>query len=81
VSHKRPNIYLVGGDVSVDSEASVVTSSFSRSNSPAQSFEGAHRDRVCVCVFIGMDVYACVYERLCCTMFLKKKYIIVCISH
>jgi hypothetical protein len=71
----------VRGDVPVDNEVFMVTSSISKSNTLAQSFEGAHRDRVCVCVFIGMDVYACVYERLCCTMFLKKKYIIVCISH
>jgi hypothetical protein len=62
----------VGGDVPVDSEAPVVTSSISRFDPPAQSFEGAHRDRMCVCVHRGecMRVYvsACV-----CTVFLKKK--------
>jgi hypothetical protein len=46
---------LVGDDVPIDSKAPVVTSSISRSNSPAQSFRGAHRGRVgrvCVSVFI-----------------------------
>jgi hypothetical protein len=33
----------------------------------AQSFEGAHRSRVCVCVFIGVSVRACC-ERLRCTV-------------
>jgi hypothetical protein len=62
----------VGGDVPVDSEAPVVTSSISRLDPPAESFGGAHRGRECVRAFIGgecMHVYmsACV-----CTMFLKK---------
>jgi hypothetical protein len=51
--------FLVGGDVPKDSETSVVTLSISRSDSPAQSFGGAHRDRVCVRVFIGLSVYVC----------------------
>jgi hypothetical protein len=60
----------VGGDVSVDSEALVVTSSISRPDLPAQSFGGAHRGRVCVhrgeCIRVYMST--CV-----CTVFLKKK--------
>jgi hypothetical protein len=59
VSHKRRNIHSVGGDVPVDSEAPVVTSSISRSNPLAQSSGGAHRDRVCVCAFIEVSVCAC----------------------
>jgi hypothetical protein len=49
----------VGGDVPVNSEAPVVTSSISRHNPPAQSFEGARRGRVCVRAFIGVSVCAC----------------------
>jgi hypothetical protein len=36
----------------------LVTSGISRS-AGAQSFEGAHRDKVCVCVFIEVSVRAC----------------------
>jgi hypothetical protein len=50
----------VGGDVPVDSEASIVTSSISRPGPLAQSFEGSHRDRVCVRTFIEMSVYVCI---------------------
>jgi hypothetical protein len=51
----------VGGDVSVDSEANVVTSS---TQDPLDeiswtlSLEGAHRGMVCVHVFIRVSVYA-----------------------
>jgi hypothetical protein len=47
----------VGDDFPVESETTVVTSSISRSNSLARSFEGAHRGRVCMCAFIGVSVY------------------------
>jgi hypothetical protein len=45
--------------------ASVATSLISRL--PAQSFEGDHRDRVCVCarVFIEMSVHACMSACVC----------------
>jgi hypothetical protein len=49
----------VGDDVPVDSETLVVTSSISRLHLPTQSFEGAYRGGMCVCVFIGVSVYAC----------------------
>ena len=49
----------MGGDVPVDSEAPVVTSSISRPDPPAQYFGGAHRGRVCMCAFIGMSVCMC----------------------
>ena len=47
------------GEVSVDSEASVVTSSISRFAGPTQFFEGAHRGRVCVRAFIEVSVRSC----------------------
>jgi hypothetical protein len=57
-------------DVPVDDEAPVVTSRIFRS-AGAQSFGGAHRDRVCVPVIIGVSVRVCC-ERLRCTVFLNK---------
>jgi hypothetical protein len=49
---------VVSGDVPVDDETPVVTLGTSRSVG-AQSFIGAHRDRVYVRVFIGVSVCAC----------------------
>jgi hypothetical protein len=48
----------MGGDVFVDSEMHVVTSSILKSNPPAQFFEGAHRGSVFG--FIRVSVCACV---------------------
>jgi hypothetical protein len=64
-------ILSVGGDVSIDSETILVTDSVNLKIKPAQSFRGDHRDRVHVCVFIGVSARThmniCIY-----TMFLKK---------
>ena len=49
----------VVGDVSVDSEAPVVTSSISRFTGSTQSFGGAHRGRVCARAFIEVSVRSC----------------------
>jgi hypothetical protein len=63
----------VGGDVPIDSEAPVVTSSISRPDPPDPSFGGARKGRLCmrVCIHRGecihMYVSACI-----CTVFLKK---------
>jgi hypothetical protein len=56
----------VVNDVSVDDEASLVTSGISRS-AGAHSFGGAHRGRVCVRVFTEVSVRASC-ERLRCTV-------------
>ena len=48
-------ILSVVGDVPVDSEASVMTSSQSQ-DMPAQSSGGVHRGRVCLCAFIGVSM-------------------------
>jgi hypothetical protein len=61
----------VVSDVPVYDEAPVVTSRISRS-AGAQSFGGAHRGRVCVRIFIGVDMRACC-ERLHYTMSISKK--------
>jgi len=49
----------VVGDVSVDSEAHVVTSSISRFASPTWFFGDAHRSKVCVYIFIEVSVCSC----------------------
>jgi hypothetical protein len=61
-------VLLVIGDVPVDSEAPVVTSSV-----PAQSFGGAHRGRVC------LHMSDCAYVlRVCiCTCVIHKKKLII----
>ena len=51
------------GDVSVDSKASMVTSSISKFAGPTQFFGGAYSGRVCVRAFIGVSVRSCC-ERL-----------------
>jgi hypothetical protein len=62
----------VGGDVPIDSEALLVTDFVNLKIKPAQSFRGAHKGRVCVCVFIGVSAKMCMSICIC-TMFLKKK--------
>jgi hypothetical protein len=47
----------MGGDVPVDSEALLMTNFVNLKIKPAQSFRGAHRDRVCVLVFIGVSTH------------------------
>jgi hypothetical protein len=61
----------VGGDVPVDSETLLMTDFVNLKIKSAQSFGGAHRGSVCMCVFI--DVSAPTYMSICvCTVFLKK---------
>jgi hypothetical protein len=65
------NHFSVGCDVPVDSETFLVTDFMNLKIKLAQSFRGAHRGRVCVRVFIGVNVHTrmsiFVY-----TVFLKK---------
>jgi hypothetical protein len=66
-------ILSVGGDVPVDSETFLVTDFLNLKIKPAQSYEGAHRGRVCVHVFIGVSGHTCM--SICvCNLFLKKLY-------
>jgi hypothetical protein len=72
VLHLQLIILSVGGDVPVDSEALLVTNFVNLKIIPAESFECAHRGRVCVRVFIKVSVHA--YMSICvCTVFLKKR--------
>jgi hypothetical protein len=56
-------MFSVVGDVSIDSEAPVVTLSISRFADSTRFFGGAHKGRVCVRAFLGVSVRSC-YERL-----------------
>jgi hypothetical protein len=61
----------VGGDVPIDSETFLINDFMNLKIKSTQSFEGAHRGRMCIRVFIGMSVHTCM--NICvCTMFLKK---------
>jgi hypothetical protein len=61
----------VRDDVSVDSEILLMIDFVNLKIKPTQSFRGAHRDRVCVCV----HKYGCsyVYEYLCLYCVSKKR--------
>jgi hypothetical protein len=62
----------VRDDVPVDSETLLVTDFVNLKIKPAQSFEVAHRSRVCVRIFIAMSAHTCI--NICvCTIFLKKQ--------
>jgi hypothetical protein len=61
----------VGGDVPIDSETLLVTDLLNLKIKPIQSFEGAHRSKVCARVFIGVSAHTCM--NICvCPVFLKK---------
>jgi hypothetical protein len=60
----------VEGNVPVDSDALLVTDFVNLKIEPAQSFGGAHRDRLCVCVHSGECSY--VYKYLCLYCVSKK---------
>jgi hypothetical protein len=64
-------ILSVVDDVSIDSEALLVTDFINLNIKPAQFFRGAHRGRVCVCVFIRVSDRTCISIYIC-TIFLKK---------
>jgi hypothetical protein len=63
----------MGGDVPVDSETLLVTDFVNLKIKLVQSFGGAHRGRMCVCVFIGVSARTCMGICIC-TVFLKKTY-------
>jgi hypothetical protein len=60
----------VGGGVPVDSEALLVIDFVNLKIKLTQSFGGAHRGRVCVCVDMGE--YSYVYKYLCLYCVFKK---------
>jgi hypothetical protein len=60
------------GDVSDDSETLLVVDFVNIKIKPTQSFRDAHRGRICVRVFIGVNICTCMIIYVC-TVFLKKK--------
>jgi hypothetical protein len=67
-------ILPVGGDISIDSNALLVIDFVNLKIKPAQSFRDAHRNRVCVRVFIGMSAHTCMIICVC-TVFLKNQHL------
>jgi hypothetical protein len=66
----------VGDDVPVDSETFLVTDFINLKIKSTQSFRGAHRDMMCVRVFIGVGDHT--YMSICIyTMFLKNMLYVV----
>jgi hypothetical protein len=62
----------VGGDILIDRDVLLMTDFVDLKIQPAHSFGGTHRDRVCVCVFIGVSIHTCMSIWVC-TVFLKNK--------
>jgi hypothetical protein len=65
-------IFLVGGDVSVDNETFLVTNFVNLKIKLTQSFKDAHKDKICVCVFIGVSTHMLMSIYVC-SVFLNKK--------
>jgi hypothetical protein len=55
----------VGSDVPVDSDALLVTDFINLKIKSTQSFGGAHRGRMYVCVFIEMSAHTCMIIYVC----------------
>jgi hypothetical protein len=66
VSYLQLIILSVVCDVPVDSNALLVTNFMHLKIKLAQSFEGAHSGRMCVCIFIGECLYVYEYLHLYC---------------
>jgi hypothetical protein len=58
-------------DVPVDNETLLMTDFVNLKIKPAQSFKSAHRDRVCVHVFIWVNARMCISIYVC-IVFLKN---------
>jgi hypothetical protein len=50
----------VGGDIPIDSDAFLMTDFMNLKIKLTQSFKDAHRDRVCVRMFIGVSTHTCI---------------------
>jgi hypothetical protein len=64
VLHLRLIIVSVGGDVPIDSETLLMID-FMNLKMSAQSFKDAHRDSVCIHIFIGVSAYTCMSICIC----------------
>jgi hypothetical protein len=61
----------VGGDTPIDNETLLITDFVNLKIKSAQSFRCAHRDKVCVRIFIEVNAYTCMSIYVC-IVFLKK---------
>jgi hypothetical protein len=66
-------IFLVGDDVSIDNKTFLVTDFVNLKIKSVQSFRNAHKNKVCVRVFIRVCVHICMNIYVC-TMLLKKEW-------
>jgi hypothetical protein len=64
----------VGGDILIDSETLLLTDFMNLKIKPTQSFKGAHRDNMCICVFICVSGHTCINSCIY-TMFLKNTFL------
>jgi hypothetical protein len=62
--------YSLGDDVPVDSETLLMTDFVNLKIKPLQSFGGAHKNMVCIRVFIGVSARTCTSIYIC-TVFFK----------
>jgi hypothetical protein len=70
--HLRLIILSARDDVPIDSETLLMTDFMNLRIKSVQSFECAHKDRVCVHVFIGVSAHMSIYIY---TMFLKNSFV------
>jgi hypothetical protein len=80
VLYLRVIILSVGGDIPVDSEMLLVTDFVNLKIKSAQSFRCAHRDKVCIHVFLEVSNYTYISIYVY-TVFLKKHVIYECIRY
>jgi hypothetical protein len=71
VLHLRLIILSVGGDVPIDSDAFLVSDFVNLKIKSAQSFEVAHRNRMCI--YVNRDKCSYVYKYLCLYCICQKK--------
>jgi hypothetical protein len=62
----------VGGDVPVDSDVLLVTDFMNLKIKLTQSFEYAHKSKMCSCVFIEVSAHTCM--SICVYIFIKKNH-------
>jgi hypothetical protein len=65
----------VVGDIHIDSEALVllITDFMNFKIKPIHSFIGAHRGRVCMCMFIGLNTRMCISIYIYTVFLIRKK--------
>jgi hypothetical protein len=60
-------------DILVDSETFLVTDFVNLKIKPSQSFRDAHKDKMCIRVFIEVSIHIYIYKYLCLYCVFKKR--------